>query len=56
MSKVTLTVEDANPVNARKKAEAASVLIQKLSTETLVKLANVVKNDPEKTRLAMEFL
>jgi len=56
MSKVTITVEDANPVNARKKAEAASVLIQKLSTDTLVRLAYVVKNDPEKTALALTFL
>lgn len=51
-----MTVEAASEAEADSKMTAVGTLIKKLSTKELVKLADIVKNDPVKTALAKKAL
>lgn len=47
-----ITIEATNQQEAKEKLGAVAVLIQKLQSKELTRLAEVVKNDPIKTAIA----
>lgn len=51
-----INIEADTGVEASEKLRAASILMQKLKTNEIAKLAEVVKNDPVKTSLAKRAL
>ncbi len=51
-----LTIEAATEAEADSKMSAIGTLIKKLSTRELIKLADIVQNDPVKTALAKKAL
>lgn len=51
-----ITIEADSQTEAQQKLQAASVLMQKLKANEIAKLADVVKNDPIKTKLAKSYL
>lgn len=51
-----ISIEAQAQEEASQKIQAASTLMQKLSAREIVKLAEVVKNDPVKTALAKKAL
>lgn len=51
-----ITIEASSEQEAIEKLKAASTLMQKLKTNEIAKLADVVKNDPMKTALAKRAL
>ncbi|MEY3412271.1 MAG: hypothetical protein RIQ70_959 [Bacteroidota bacterium] len=58
MAKYTyeVSIEATNEHEAIEKLKAASILMQKLKSNEIRKLADVVKNDPIKTALAKKAL
>ena len=51
-----VTIEAESQQQAEVKLRAAMVLVQKLKTNEIAKLADVVKNDPIKTGIAKRAL
>jgi hypothetical protein len=51
-----LTIEAATEAEADSKMSAIGTLIKKLTTKELLKLADIVKNDPVKTAMAKKAL
>lgn len=51
-----VSVEAASQQEAIEKLRAVTILMQKLKTNELAKLADVVKNDPVKTAFAKKAL
>ena len=51
-----ITVEATTEAEADSKMKALSAIAKKLSTKELVKLADIVQNDPVKTALAKKAL
>jgi hypothetical protein len=51
-----ITVEAATEAEADSKMKALTTVAKKLSTKELVKLADIVQNDPIKTALAKKAL
>ena len=51
-----ITVETATEAEADSKIKALSTIAKKLNTKELVKLADIVQNDPVKTALAKKAL
>jgi hypothetical protein len=51
-----ITVEAATEAEADSKMQALSTIAKKLNTKELVKLADIVQNDPVKTALAKKAL
>lgn len=51
-----ITIEAENQKDAETKLKAAAILMQKLKANEIVRLAEVVKNDPIKTTLAKKYL
>jgi hypothetical protein len=51
-----LTIEAATEAEADSKMSAIGNLLKKLTTKELLKLADIVKNDPVKTALAKKAL
>ena len=58
MTKYTyeITIEANNEIEAIEKLKSASLLMQKLRSHEIKKLADVVKNDPVKTAFAKKAL
>jgi hypothetical protein len=54
--KYDLAIEAASEIDADIKMESVTVLLAKLKTNELAKLAHIVKNDPVKTALAKKAL
>jgi len=51
-----ISIEAKTDMQAENKMKALAVLASKLSTKELVRLADIVKNDPIKTALAKKYL
>lgn len=51
-----ITVEAATEAEADSKMKAMSVIAKKLNTKEIVKLADIVQNDPVKTAIAKKAL
>lgn len=51
-----ITIEAASEAEADAKMKALSVLAKKLNTKELLKLADIVQNDPVKTAIAKKAL
>lgn len=51
-----ITVDAATEAEADSKMKALSTIAKKLNTKELVKLADIVQNDPVKTALAKKAL
>ena len=51
-----ISIEAASEAEADAKMKALSVLAKKLNTKELVKLADIVQNDPVKTAIAKKAL
>lgn len=51
-----ISIEAASEAEADAKMKALSVLAKKLNTKELLKLADIVQNDPVKTALAKKAL
>ena len=51
-----ITVEAATEAEADSKMKALSVIAKKLNTKEIVKLADIVQNDPVKTAIAKKAL
>ncbi|HVD99528.1 MAG TPA: hypothetical protein VNB90_15070 [Cytophagaceae bacterium] len=51
-----ITIEAPTEQEALQKLQAAVILIEKLKTAEIRKLADIVKNDPVKTALARQAL
>ena len=51
-----LTIEAATEAEAASKMSAVGTLIKKLTTKELLKLADIVQNDPIKTAFAKKAL
>lgn len=51
-----LTIEAATEAEADSKMSAIGTIIKKLTTKELLKLADIVKNDPAKTAMAKKAL
>jgi hypothetical protein len=51
-----ITIEAATEQEALQKLQAAVTLIEKLKTQEIKKLADIVKNDPVKTAIARNAL
>ena len=51
-----LTIEAATEAEADSKMSAIGTIIKKLTTKELIKLADIVKNDPVKTAMAKKAL
>lgn len=54
--KFEMTIEADSIQEANEKLRAVAVLMQKLKTRELTKLADVVKNDPIKTAIAKKAM
>lgn len=55
MNTIRITIP-GDKASAQKTAKALATLASKLDQKTLIALANVVKNDPQKVALAKSFL
>ncbi len=51
-----ITIESASEEDAQLKLKAATVLMQKLKTNEITRLADVVKNDPMRTAIAKKAM
>lgn len=51
-----ISIEAASQQDAVTKLQAASILMQRLNPKEIMKLADVVQNDPVKTALAKKAL
>lgn len=51
-----ISIEAASEAEADAKMKALSVLAKKLNTKELIKLADIVQNDPVKTAIAKKAL